>query len=177
MRFSSWISLATLAAIACSDSSPQRTAVAAEARAPVATPDTSTPRTPGDIEYFPAAQLARIADELAKGASTGRTIGSHPNYHYIQARRVVNGEPEVHDHWIDIAIIQSGRATLLTGGRVDGGRLEPDGEHRGGTIVSGTSRAIATGDVFVVPAGVPHQFLLARGDSVRYLTLKLQKTD
>jgi mannose-6-phosphate isomerase-like protein (cupin superfamily) len=147
--------------------------VVAEARASVATPDTSTPIAPGNIEFYSAAQLARVADELAKGTSTGRTIGGHPSYRYVEVRRVVNGEPEVHDNWADVTIVQSGRATILTGGRVDGGRLEADGEHRGGTIVSGTSRPIAMGDVFVVPAGVPHQFQLVRGDSLRYLTLKV----
>ena len=165
--------LATFALGACRDSTGQRAAVAAEVRATVAAPDTSPRTMPGDIEFYSAPQLSHIADELAKSSSTGRTIGGHQSFHYVEARRVVNGEPEVHDRWADITIIQSGRATLLTGGRVSGGRLEPDGEHRGGAIVAGTSRPIATGDVFVVPAGVPHQFQLARGDSVRYLTLKV----
>ena len=172
MRHSLRIMLAVLGAVACSDSSRHHGAVA-EARASVVVPDTSTPAAQhGDIEFYSAAQLTHVADELAKGSSTGRTIGGHPTYHYVEARRVLNGEPEVHDRWADVTIIQSGRATLLTGGRVNGGRLEPDGEHRGGTIVGGVSRPIAAGDVFVVPAGVPHQFLLSHGDSVRYLTLK-----
>jgi len=133
----------------------------------------SPPAQVGGIEFYSAAQLARIADELAKGTTSTRTIGGHATYSYVQARRVVSGEPEVHDNWIDVAIVQSGRATVLTGGRVDGGRLASAGEHRGGTIVGGTAHTIAAGDMFVIPAGVPHQYQIARGDSVRYLTLKV----
>lgn len=178
------IALLALAAGACGDQSPARDAVAARAPSSAATSDTvATPAQPtpagvGSIELYSSAQLARIAAELAKGSTTGRTIGGHSTYHYVQVRRVASGEPEVHDRWIDVTIVQSGRATLLTGGRVDGGHLALGGEHRGGTIVAGTPHPIATGDLFVVPAGIPHQFQVARGDSVRYLTIKvLQPAD
>jgi hypothetical protein len=175
------IALLTLAVAACGEQSPRQAAASAGAPASTATSDSAAPRagaTPAardDIELYPAAQLARIGDELAKGSSTGRTIGGHPTYHYVEVRRVASGEPEVHDRWIDVTIVQAGRATLLTSGRVDGGRPLPDGEHRGGTIVAGTAHPIAGGDLFVVPAGVAHQFQVARGDSIRYLTLKVRQ--
>jgi mannose-6-phosphate isomerase-like protein (cupin superfamily) len=166
----SWLALLALAAGACGDQSTPRAAAA--------TPAQSTPTASGGVELYPAAQLARIADELAKGSTTARTIGQHPAYHYVQARRAASGEPEVHDRWVDVTVVQAGRATLLTGGRVDGAHLASAGEHRGGTIVGGTPRPIATGDLVVIPAGVPHQYQLARGDTVRYLTLKvLQSSD
>jgi hypothetical protein len=176
------IVLLALAVLACGDRSPRQAAASEGASPSPATSDSAVP-TPaqasqpsrGDIELYPAARLARIGDELAKGSTTGRTIGGHPTYHYVEVRRVVSGEPEVHDHWIDVTIVQAGRATLLTGGRVDGGRPEADGEHRGGTIVAGTPHPIAAGDLFVVPAGLAHQFQVARGDSIRYLTLKVQQ--
>jgi hypothetical protein len=171
-----------LAIGACGDQSAPRAAAAVRTPSSTATSETAaaTPARPsaevrGDIELYPAAQLARVADELAKGTTTGRTIGGHPTYHYVQVRRVASGEPEVHDRWIDVTIVQAGRATLLAGGRVEGGRLAADGEHRGGTIAGGTPHPIATGDLLVVPAGLPHQFQVARGDSVRYLTLKVQQ--
>jgi hypothetical protein len=175
------LALMALAVGACGEQSPEHGAAAAQTPSSAATSDaaaTPAPAASGGIELYPAAQLARIADELAKGSTTGRTIGGHPTYHYVEARRVASGEPEMHDRWIDVTIVQAGRATLLTGGRVDGGHLASAGEHRGGTIVAGAPHPIATGDLFVVPAGIPHQFQVARGDSVRYLTLKvLQPSD
>jgi mannose-6-phosphate isomerase-like protein (cupin superfamily) len=131
----------------------------------------------GGVEFYPAAVLTQVGNELAKGSTTGRTVGDHPTFHYVETRRITSGVPEVHDRWIDVTIVQSGRATLLTGGRVDGDRLASPGEHRGGTIVGGTPRPIAPGDLFVVPVGVPHQFQIARGDSIRYLTIKVMAVD
>ena len=137
-------------------------------------PPPSTPADTAGVELYSAAFLARVADELAKGTTTARTVGGHPTFHYVEARRNASGEPEVHDRWIDVTIVQAGHATLLTGGRVDGDRLASPGEHRGGTIVGGTPRPIAAGDLVVIAAGVPHQYQLARGDSVRYLTIKVK---
>lgn len=183
------IALLALAVGACGEQSPRRAAASAgappsaaasdpaktAASDPATTPAPATPAAAGDIELYPAARLARIGDELAKGTTTGQTIGGHPTYHYVAVRRIASGEPEVHDRWVDVTIVQAGRATLLTGARVDGARAGPDGEHRGGAIVAGTPHPIAAGDLFVVPAGLAHQFQVARGDSIRYLTLKVQQ--
>lgn len=170
---------AIVAACAADDDTPRaggtpRLAAASDA-AP--TPRQETTTGSGGIELYRAADLSRVADELARGGSTGRTVGAHRTYHYVVARRVASGVPEVHDQWIDVTIVQSGHAALLSGGRVDGGREESAGEHRGGTIVGGATHPLAAGDLFVVPAGVPHQFQLSRGDSIRYLTLKVSQPE
>lgn len=86
-----------------------------------------------------------------------------------------NGSPEIHDHWVDVTVVQSGRATLLTGGTVAGGHLTSPGEHRGGTINGGTPQHVAAGDLVTIPAGVPHQYQLAPGNSVHYLTIKIRQ--
>lgn len=124
-------------------------------------------------EYYPAAVLARVAAGLARSGATGRTLRKHPSYSYIQGRRHVSGGPELHDHWADVAVVQAGHATALTGGHLVGATTVSPGEHRGGHIVGGTARAISTGDLLVIPAGVPHQYQLAPGDSLRYLTIKV----
>ena len=164
-------------------------AEASAARASTA-PDTSvseksgspeTPDTPigrgGAIEMYPAAVLSGIADRLARGPTTAKTVVARPTFHYVQARRSSNGMPEVHDRWIDVTIVQAGRATLLVGGRVNGSRLASPGEHRGGTIIGGSPRVIGAGDLFTIPAGVPHQFQVASGDTVRYLTIKVAQPE
>jgi hypothetical protein len=129
----------------------------------------------GDVEVYPSTQLSKLGDALAQAGSTGRTFGDDSSFHYVESRRNRSGSPEIHDDWIDLTIVQSGHATLLTGGHVDGGALTGAGEHRGGTIVGGASRLVAPGDFFVVPAGVPHQFQVMPGDSIRYLTIKVAR--
>lgn len=130
----------------------------------------------GGIELFPAATIARAADALAHGPTTGRTFASYPGLHYVQSRRSTSGSPEVHDQWLDVTVVQAGRATLLTGGRVEGGSLTTPDEHRGGKIIGGSSRRLGAGDLITIPAGVPHQYQLAPGDTIRYLTIKVKRS-
>lgn len=140
--------------------------------------DTSM-RPPQDaaVEFYSAALLAHMADELAKGSTSARTVNAHPRYHTVQARRAANGVPEVHDHVVDVTIVQAGHATLLTGTHVEGSRVTMPGEHRGGTIVGGQRRQLAPGDFFIIAAGTPHQYLISTGDSIRYLTIKVLEAD
>src|SRR5581483_6239103 len=87
----------------------------------VPSPDSRT-----QVEFYSAADLARFT------ATGGKTFGvEHPTFHYVEARRVVSGSPEIHDNWIDVTIVQAGRATLVSGGTVHGGSVTEPGEHRG----------------------------------------------
>src|SRR5947209_6520113 len=83
-------------------------------------PETAMP-TPGSdtagVEIFSAARLADVAAQLARGSTTGRTIGAHRTYWYVESRRAADGSPEVHDDWVDVTMVQAGRASLLSGGR------------------------------------------------------------
>ena len=65
-----------------------------------------------------------------------------------------------------------GSATLVTGGGpVDAKTTAPD-EVRAPSIEGGTSRAVAKGDVVIVPNGVPHWFKEVRGPFL-YYTVKV----
>lgn len=134
---------------------------------------TLTSPTGTTVDYYTAADLDRVAQALSHGSTTGRTLRAHPTFSYLQIRRTGNGTPEVHDRWIDVTVVQAGRGTLVTGTRVTGSRAEADGEHRGGTIQDATSRPVGAGDLMVIPAGVPHQYLIQSGDSLRYITTKI----
>jgi mannose-6-phosphate isomerase-like protein (cupin superfamily) len=125
------------------------------------------------VEQYTAAALTRVGDSLARGGTSSRVLRGHPTYQYLETRRERSGVPEVHDRWIDVTIVQAGRATLVSGGHVAGGRVETPGEHRGGTITGGTSRPVAAGDMMIIPAGIPHQYVIAAGDSLRCVTVKV----
>jgi mannose-6-phosphate isomerase-like protein (cupin superfamily) len=127
------------------------------------------------VEYYPASLLAHVGDSLSATPRTGHVLRNHPTFQTIALRRVMSGVPEVHDNWTDVMLFQAGRATVLLGGTVSGSRLTTIGEHRGGTVSGGHSQAVSAGDMLVIPAGMPHQIEIARGDSLRYITVKVPR--
>jgi mannose-6-phosphate isomerase-like protein (cupin superfamily) len=151
---------------------------AVQATADTVAPDSTTRAStgPGDIDFYPAVQLSRAADAIARGTSTATVLARRPDRYYVEARRVGNGVPEVHDDFSDVTFVQAGRAVLHTGASVRGSHLESAGEHRGGTIDGGSRRTIVTGDFFVIPPGTPHRYEVAAGDSIRYLTVKVRRS-
>jgi hypothetical protein len=124
-------------------------------------------------EYYSAQSLLAIESALAKSGNPTKTFGRHKTFWYVAADRTVSGSVEVHDSWIDVTFVQGGNARLITGGTVTGSHLQSPGEHRGGAISGGTTRTIATGDMIVIPAHVPHQYQITNGQSLRYLTIKV----
>ncbi len=96
--------------------------------------------------------------------------------HTLQiAHREANGRVEVHQNKADVMVIQSGAATLETGGEViDPVATGPD-EIQGSAIKGGVKHQLGPGDVIEIPAGVPHQFFLAPGAQITYLIVKVVK--
>lgn len=89
------------------------------------------------------------------------------------SHRDKSGRVEVHENKADVLVIQSGSATLVCGGEVVDPVHTAPGEIQGSSIRGGTGRTVAPGDVIEVPVGLPHQFLLAPGDHVTYLVVKV----
>jgi mannose-6-phosphate isomerase-like protein (cupin superfamily) len=85
------------------------------------------------------------------------------------------GGLELHAAWSDVFVIESGSATELSGGRMLDAREASPGEWRGGRVEGATRAALHPGDVVVIPAGTPHQMLLAPGERVTYLAFKIAK--
>lgn len=143
----------------------------------LAAPAAAHAQAADSVRHLSAATL-RHAVAAAPGEQTralyDRMMADAGAYTIIQIRRTADGEAEVHAEWDDVMMIQDGAATLLSGGEVAGGRQTAPGELRGGTITGGTRRPVTPGDVLTVPAGVPHQMLVAEGQSVSYLVLKVR---
>jgi mannose-6-phosphate isomerase-like protein (cupin superfamily) len=85
-----------------------------------------------------------------------------------------------HDDTAESYVVISGSATLITGGTVvNGRRSAPDAEVTtilngpscSGTMVGYTSRQIKSGDIIVIPEGVPHGFS-AVPDHITYLSIR-----
>jgi mannose-6-phosphate isomerase-like protein (cupin superfamily) len=132
-------------------------------------------------DHYSLADLTKAADALkAKAAATGSasdTLARYNNHHTMLAYRTQNGTAEVHTRDADIFFIVRGRATLLTEGTLDGSHEEGPGEWRGTAVTGGKSTALKEGDVVHIPAGTPHQLLVAKGDEFLYFVIKVKEHD
>ncbi len=93
-------------------------------------------------------------------------------YKVDAGRRTAPGEVEYHTAVTDIMHVLEGQATVVVGGHIVSPRTTRPGEVRGESNDGGTSHELAEGDVLVVPAGVPHQFV-AVSDPFLYFVVKV----
>jgi len=91
------------------------------------------------------------------------------------SHREADGRAELHKAKADVIVIQTGTATLLTGGEVIDPVATGPNEIQGSGIKGGVKRTVAPGDVIEIPVGVPHQFFLAPGTQITYLVVKVIK--
>jgi mannose-6-phosphate isomerase-like protein (cupin superfamily) len=127
------------------------------------------------VEIISASRLAALADSLPAGAATSRQLTRWDGLSDMISRRDSLGIHERHEGFTDIFVVQRGRATLRYGGTADGEKGAGTGEWRGGTIRGGTEKEIRTGDIVVIPAGIPHQLLPPAGESFYYFVFKVAK--
>jgi len=129
------------------------------------------PMPPAEVVH--AARLKQLGDSLTPGASRTAQLGRGPNFTYAITHRDTSGGLERHEAWTDILVIQSGSATLLSGGVQEGATESSPGEWRGGTAREATRQVVRAGDVVTTPAGTPHQMLLAAGERITYIAFKV----
>jgi mannose-6-phosphate isomerase-like protein (cupin superfamily) len=112
----------------------------------------------------------------AKGVPpAGSTHADFGDHNMTIGHREVNGRVEVHQNKADVIVVQSGTATLQTGGEVIDPVTTGPNEIQGSAIKGGVEREIGPGDVIEIPAGVPHQFFVAPGSQITYLVVKVVK--
>jgi mannose-6-phosphate isomerase-like protein (cupin superfamily) len=112
----------------------------------------------------------KVAAALAKGGS----LVTRPDLLVSGSHREAAGQVEVHDKETDVLYILDGDATLVFGGQMVGGKVTRPGQWLGSDITGGQTRHIVKGEVFVIPAGVPHWFKEVP-KSVSYFVVKVLK--
>ncbi|HVM95526.1 MAG TPA: cupin domain-containing protein, partial [Candidatus Acidoferrales bacterium] len=117
------------------------------------------------VKYF---DKETVAAAFAKGAVLFDGDGSR-NYMVHTSRRDKAGMAEVHVKDADIIYVLDGSATFVTGGTVVEGKTTDPDEIRGAAINGGDTRAIAKGDVIIVPNGTPHWFKEVPGPLTYYV--------
>jgi quercetin dioxygenase-like cupin family protein len=82
------------------------------------------------------------------------------------------GRPAVHPDQAEYATVIAGAGTLVMGGTLDQPTVRKPDLTEGDRIIGGTTRTLAPGDVFLIPAGVPHWFGIT-GDHLVLLGMKV----
>ena len=110
-----------------------------------------------------AAQIARMVDHAARTIAPGQPVIVQPllgtatyaaNLEYRQAP----ADAAIHEAEAEMFEVLAGSGTLITGGSLVNGHPVSAGNLSGSSIDGGTTRAVAAGDRFVIPAGTPHWF-------------------
>ncbi|MBV8729283.1 MAG: hypothetical protein JO336_05690 [Acidobacteriia bacterium] len=119
-------------------------------------PDGFAAYTGADIQA--RAKAAKL-DEHKAGADRVANWGNHG---LLIVGREGDGEAEIHENQVDVITVVSGEGTLIVGGTAVGTHPTTAGEIRGKSITGGSSHKMAPGDVFHIPAKVPHQMLVPK---------------
>jgi len=131
--------------------------------------------------HWSKAQLLERAKHLqelaAKGDGSGsETLEKYPHHYTMLAFRQKSGGGELHQNFADIFVILEGHATVVTGGSVADQKTVSPGEIRGKSVEGGARQEVKAGDVVHIPAGMPHQTLVADGETVTYFVVKAEET-
>jgi len=86
-----------------------------------------------------------------------------------------DGEAEVHQGFAHLFYVLAGAATLVTGGTVTRAHAAGPGETRGDAIEGGVCQELKAGDLAHVPAGLPHQMLVAGEKTVTCFVVRIQE--
>ena len=121
-------------------------------------------------------QLAALVQAAKAPGSSGATLGDYNSHAIKLSVRTASGGAEVHAHYDDIFFVTDGKAKLVTGGSVVHATTGGDGETKGSSIQNGTSQTIAKGDVIHIPAGVPHQLIIAPGSIYGSIVIKIKES-
>jgi len=152
---------------------PDADALAAKSRA-------RQPNPASHSDHWSTALLLERAAYLRKLAKHGdgsesETLKEYPRHCAMLSFRSRDGQAEVHERFADVFYVLDGRATLVTGGTVAGAVGVGPGEIRGSSVVDGNRQELRAGDVAHVPAGTPHQMLVAGDKTITCLVIKIEE--
>jgi mannose-6-phosphate isomerase-like protein (cupin superfamily) len=136
-------------------------------------------QTGGSAEVFPgkdvATQLTALVEKARPSGSSGATLGDYKSHAIKLSVRTASGGAEIHAHYDDIFVVTDGSATLITGGSVVDAETGADGETKGTRIQEGKSQTITKRDIVHIPAGTPHQLIIAPGGSFSTIVVKVRE--
>jgi mannose-6-phosphate isomerase-like protein (cupin superfamily) len=128
-----------------------------------------------EVDIYPPSELQSMTEKLAhKGTPfSSQSLKNYGNHYTMLAHREATGSSEVHEKESDVFVITAGSATLVSGGQLVNSKTEKPGELRGTSITGGQKQAVQQGSVIHIPAGVPHQLIVGKGQPVTYFVVKV----
>jgi mannose-6-phosphate isomerase-like protein (cupin superfamily) len=112
----------------------------------------------------------------ASGLAT-QTIKKYSTDYSMLAYRTQSGKAELHEKFADFYVVVAGNATLVSGGKMVNGATTAPGEVRGDSIQNGQESKLKKGDIVHIPANIPHQLVLTKGDTFQYFIVKVQEVE
>lgn len=128
----------------------------------------------GDQMKARAAELLKQAQASPSGMASV-TLNKYPGHSTMLTVRLKPGGAEQHDHANDLFVVISGEATEITGGTIENKKEASPGEFRGTRVVGGTEHHMGPGDVVHISPGMPHQTVIAPGQTFTYFVVKVQQ--
>jgi mannose-6-phosphate isomerase-like protein (cupin superfamily) len=109
------------------------------------------------------AQVQAQIDDMAKALKPGQTFLWRPLVHAGASVAALEywtapGRPAVHPNQAEYVVVVQGAGTLVSGGDLVDSTVVRADLIEGRRIQGGTLRKLTAGDVFMIPAGVPHWF-------------------
>ena len=126
--------------------------------------------SPYQIAAWTLATQAEASKQTFGVAS--QPIGRYGTHAEGLTTRVKTGEAEQHRDWCDILVVTAGDATLVSGGKLVDARTVADGEMRGSAVDGGHADHLTTGSIIHIDPQVPHQIVVAPGESITYFAVK-----
>jgi len=131
--------------------------------------------TSATVDHYSSSDLTAIKDKLTAAHQTFKSeqLKQYKGHYTMVAHREGTGSSEVHEHEADLFVIEDGEGTLVIGGKLVNSHVEKPGELRGTSVSGGDKMHFGPGDVIHIPAGIPHQMLLEKGQQVTYFVMKV----
>jgi hypothetical protein len=117
--------------------------------------------------------LAKAA--TAANGSAGEILARYDGHYMSLNARVKDGGGEFHQNWNDFLFVLDGEGTELTGGTVVDPVSGNDGEISGKRLEGATAHALHAGEFLHIPAGTPHQQMVAPGKTLIVLAIKVRR--
>jgi hypothetical protein len=108
----------------------------------------------------PAGLVVWKSSDLKRHATT-QELQNAPELRAVVVHQDRDAEPVLGEISSTLLIVESGEATLVTGGRIQGSSIE-----------DGAKTALSEGDVVHIPATLPRQILVAAGKQITYLVIQ-----